>query len=261
MKQFGIMVFVAPIIFLVMMSIGSKWFWPDLIPREFNLYAWGVLAEEPKLLPALIDTLILGGLVAIFNLLLALPAGKALAHHDFVGKSTIETFLLLPILIPSLAIVMGIQLTMIKMGFAYNLGGVLLVHLLPTLPYSIRIFRAGFENLGLKWEEQALTLGVPPKSIFLTIWLPLLLPSIRTALFLTFVISLSQYALTALIGGGNVVTLAMLYFPLFSGANPSVLAAFSLLFAILPLMFLSVTELALRFFLPGHRRYGGKLGE
>ncbi len=254
MKRFGMSVFVVPFIFLIIMSTAYRWFWPELIPQEFNLYAWRVLAEEPKLATALINTLMLGGLVAILNLILALPAGKALAHYNFLGKSTIETILLLPILIPSLAVAMGIQLTMIRVGLADNLGGVLIVHLLPTLPYSIRIFRAGFENLGIKWEEQALTLGVAPKIIFLTIWLPLLIPSIRGALFLTFVISLSQFALTALIGGGNVVTLAMLYFPLFSSANRSVLAVFSLLFALLPIIFLFVTELALRFILPVHRR-------
>lgn len=246
----AVLIVTAPLVLLLVLSLGSGWFWPELLPRDINLRAWEVIAREPRLFRTILNTLILGGLVVMLNLFLAIPAGKALAHEKFPGKSTMEAILLLPILVPSLAIVMGIHLTMLKLGLANNLAGVVLVHLLPTLPYSIRIFRSGFENLGIKWEEQALTLGVSPGRIFWTVWLPLLIPSIRSVLFLTFVISLSQYALTALISGGEVITLAMIYFPLFTGSDRSVVAAFSLLFALLPVTFLFFTEIILRCILP-----------
>ncbi|WP_347552908.1 ABC transporter permease subunit [Pseudalkalibacillus hwajinpoensis] len=141
---------------------------------------------------------------------------------------------------------MGLQFTLIKAGLGDRLTGVLLVHLIPTLPYAIRVMRAGYERLGTGLEEQAAVLGATPFIRFLTVSLPLLLPSIRSLMLLTFVISLGQYALTAIIGGGAVSTLPLLYYPYFSSSNESVIAGFSIIFAMLPLLFIGSVEIVLR---------------
>jgi putative spermidine/putrescine transport system permease protein len=90
--------------------------------------------------------------------------------------------------------------------------------------------------------------------VFRTISLPLLLPSIRSTVLLVFVISLSQYMLTALIGGGNVVTLAMIYYPFLSSVNEAVIASFSILFGILPILFLLMVEGFIRLLIPSSKR-------
>ncbi|MGA9288408.1 MAG: ABC transporter permease, partial [Anaerobacillus sp.] len=94
--------------------------------------------------------------------------------------------------------------------------------------------------------EQASVLGAGILVRFMTISLPLLLPSIRSLMLLTFVISLGQYALTAIIGGGTVMTLPLLYYPYFSSSNEAIVAGFSLLFALLPLLFIGALEVMLR---------------
>lgn len=249
-RQFSVLLFVLvfgfPLILLLLQSFAFGWQWPGIFPSLLSLKAWQVLFSEQRILSSVGLTCIIGITVVLINFLLGMPAAKALAHYNFCGKSAIEAFFMMPLLVPSLAVAMGINVTMIKIGLANNLVGVISVHLVPTLPYTIKILRSGYENIGIRWEEQAKTLGVPPVKIFLTVWLPLLIPSIRSAAILTFVISLSQYALTALIGGGNVTTLAMLYFPYFESANKSVMACFSVVFALLPVLFLGIFELALR---------------
>lgn len=241
----------SPLLFILIQSFAFSWPWPQILPKSLSIRGWEVLLKETKIVTALWSTMLIGGMVVILNLVIALPAAKVLAQDNFKGKALVETFLLMPILIPALGLAMGLHLTMVKLGLANQWIGVVLIHLIPTIPYSIRILRAGYMNLGVKWEEQARSLGVRPGQIFMTIYLPLLLPSLRSACILAFVISLSQYVLTALIGGGNVVTLAMIYYPYFTSVDRAVIAAFSLLFAIIPIFFLIIIEVFITLLIPG----------
>lgn len=245
----------APILLLFIQSFTRQWDYGELFPSEFDIRSWRVLFSERRLLQAIITSYFIGGFIIIGNLAIGILAGKALAHENFKGKAIVESFIMLPIIIPSLLIAMGIHVTMIKWGLADQWIGVALVHLLPTVPYSIRMFRAAFDRIGMKWEEQAVSLGATKWNIFYTIYLPQLVPTIRAAVFLSFVISLSQYALTSIIGGGNVMTLAMVYFPYFSTVDEAVMASFSIVFALLPINLLIVSELLLRIILPYQHKY------
>lgn len=243
---FFIASFLFPILLLAMKSVAVGWRWGELYPNAFSMRGWSVVFSDPNIISAILVTYKIAITVIILNLLIAIPTGRALAFYSFKGKGVIETILFMPILIPSLVIAMGIHLTMIKLGLANQWVGVVLVHLIPTVPYSIRILRSGFERIGMKWEEQSRTLGGTHLATFRLVTFPLLLPSLRAVVYLTFVISLSQYVLTALIGGGNVVTLAMLYYPYFSSVDDLVIASFSFLFAMMPILMIATVELAFR---------------
>ncbi|KMJ56871.1 ABC transporter permease [Bacillus sp. LL01] len=243
-----------PVMLLLLKSVSYGWRWGELVPTGFSLRGFEVLLNDHRFYSAVGMTLWIGLAVILLNLLLAIPAARALAFHSFRGKSLVETVLVLPILIPSLAVAMGIHVTMIRLGLADQWLGVVMVHLIPTVPYSIKILRSGFERLGQKWEEQASTLGGTKGVILYKIYLPQLLPSFRSMVFLIFVISLSQYALTSIIGGGNVLTLAMLYFPFLSSVDEAVIASFSLVFAFLPILVMLGLELTYRMVIPYQKR-------
>lgn len=245
-----IFIFLVPLFLLYLLSISSNWSWPELFPGNFGIKSWLNVFNQTQVKASIWTTIWIGVLVILLNLILALPAAKALAHYDFKGKNLIDTIYLLPILIPSMGIAMGLHFTMIKYGLADSWVGVILIHLVPTLPYSIRIFRTAFEDLGVKWEEQARCLGASEMTVFRTIWLPLILPSIRAVIFLTFIISMSQYLLTVIIGGGKVVTLALVYFPFFNSSNPGAIAVLSIIFALLPLFIMGILELFIRMLFP-----------
>lgn len=249
---FGIVIL--PLAILVIQSFAFSWRWGEVLPSEYSLRGWQVLLQEPKLVSAILMTVAVGFMVVVINLLIAIPSGKALALQSFKGKTLIDTILFMPILIPTLGIAMGVHMTFIRLGIADTIIGVVLVHLIPTVPYSIRLLRGGYERVGNKWLEQAKTLGASPWKSFFTVSLPLLLPSIRTAIFLVFLISLSQYVITLIIGGGTVITLAMLYYPFFYSVDYAVIASFSVLFAVIPIVFLALVEVCLLLFVPYYKR-------
>lgn len=244
--QFWIMTFILflfPVLFLIFKSFTLPTKFGDEYHFHPTLRGWATLFSENQLILATFVSLGIGALVVLLNMVIGITAGKALAFYDFKGKSAMEAIILFPIIIPLLAIAMGVHIVMIRLGLADTWLGVVLIHLVPTIPYSIKIMRNGYVSLGTSMLEQASVLGPNLWQRFITIEMPLLKPAIRSTIFLTFVISLSQYVITAIIGGGSVVTLAMVYFPFLSSANSTLLAAFSLWFAILPLLFFLAFEL------------------
>lgn len=198
--------------------------------------AYKALWADPYLTESLGTTLFIGSVVSILNVLLGALAGRKLFLYEGKWQHVWDVALSLPLLIPSLVITSGLHIIMIYTGMVDTIGAVILIHLFPTLPYSIRLFRNAYEQLGNKWYEQAVLLGANKVTQFLTVTVPMMKETYRYAFLLSFVISLSQYALTAFIGGGQVTTLALLFFPYFSSANQPMLAAFSILFTILPLL-------------------------
>jgi putative spermidine/putrescine transport system permease protein len=143
---------------------------------------------------------------------------------------------------------MGIHLTFIRLGLADTVLGVFLVHLVPTVPYAAIILASVFADRDGALEEAARTLGAGPWRAFLHVTLPQVAPGVAVAALFAFLISWSQYILTLLIGGGNVVTLPMLLFSAASGNDPVISSALALAFA-LPAV--AVLVLALRFLKDG----------
>ncbi|WP_280771139.1 ABC transporter permease [Salipaludibacillus daqingensis] len=249
MLSLFMLIFVAPVILMFLKSVSFGWSWPDWRPTQFDLRGWRVVFGDPRIFSSLWNTILIAGVVVMLNFIIATPAAYALSRFHFRGKAIIESLLMLPILIPVLAIAMGLHLTMIRLGLTDQVLGVIFIHLLPTLPYAIRVLKSGFDRLKNEWEEQGAVLGANSQTVFWTVMVPLMTPSIRSTAVLVFVISLSQYVLTAIIGGGTVSTLPMIYYPFFTSADEAVIASFSVLFALLPIMFLILFEITLRVYL------------
>ena len=146
-----------------------------------------------------------------------------------LGKRVVELVLLAPVIVPAIAVSMGIQVMFIRYGLADTIPGVVLVHLIPTIPYVVLVMGAVFANYDTSYEEQARVLGANPLRVFMHVTFPAVLPGLVVAAFFAFLISWSEYLMTLIIGGGIVITLPILLFQ-FVGSDPSIAAALSLFF-------------------------------
>lgn len=236
------LLFLLPTLILLLQSLSETWRFQTGEGVIFQLDSYSVLLSDPNLWSATGWSIGIGIGVLFINLVIGIMTGKALATLSFKGKPFVEAMMLAPILIPVLAIAMGLHLFMIRIGLADTVLGVIIIHLVPTVPYSIKIFQNAYRQLGSSMLEQPLILGSNPLHQLFTIELPLMKPAIRSITFLTIVISLSQYAITAIIGGGRIITLPMVFFPFLDTANSSIMAAFSIWFAMIPLALYVLVE-------------------
>jgi putative spermidine/putrescine transport system permease protein len=232
MTVFVLIIITLPLVPLVLGAFSGQMPWPMLLPESWSLRAWDYIASSTSGTgEAILTSLSIAAVVTFINIALAVPVADALARYPFLGKSWIEAFLYAPILIPAFVSVMGMHMTFIRIGLTETTFGVVLAHLSPSLPYMIRAIMISFGTLGFAWEEQGRMLGAGRMQRFRYIVLPHILPGIAAGAGLSMLVSLSQYLITFLVGGGQVVTIPILLFPFASGGDPAIAAAYTFVFA------------------------------
>ncbi len=232
-----------PLIPQTIWSFATNWFFPHLLPQQWGFNAWRYLfSPSSQVGEALWNSTWLALAVVLLAVAIGLPAARVLGLHQFRGKQVVTWLLTAPLFVPTLVVIMGIHILFIRYGLADTFLGVVLVHLIPALPYFILVMSSVFANYAIEFEETARTLGASPLRTFWHIMLPTIWPGLTVAMLFTFLVSWSQYITTVLIGGGHVVTLPMILFPFISAANHANAAALSLIFVFPALLILILTS-------------------
>jgi putative spermidine/putrescine transport system permease protein len=220
-----------PVTLLVVTSVARQWYWPAVLPPEYSLRAWTDIASPSSgVIPALVTS---GGIalaVTALALIVGLPAARALGLNEFRGKRIVAFLLLLPVLTPPLASVMGVHAIFLRFGLTDSLLGVILVHLIPAVPYCALMLSSSFANFDTDWEAQARTLGASRLATWRYVTLPAIAPGVAIAAVFAFLISWSQYLLTLFVGGGHIITLPLLLVAFQRSGDQAIAAALSLVF-------------------------------
>ncbi|MGB3299892.1 MAG: ABC transporter permease subunit [Phormidesmis sp.] len=234
-----------PFLPLLLWSFAQGWYFPQLVP-EWTLANWKALwVSGNRVGQGFVESLLIAGLSTSLALLVGLPAGRALGLMTFSGKGAIKLFLLLPIIVSPLATLMGIQFMLIRLGLSGTLLGVVLVHLLPTVPYMTLVMSSVYANFDTDYEIQARSLGASPMQTFWQITLPLIFPGVVVGSLFAFLISWNEFLLTFFVGSGRVFTLPMVLFTSLQGGNTGLTAAIAITSIIPALIFLLFSSRAL----------------
>ncbi|MGE3739727.1 MAG: ABC transporter permease [Geminicoccaceae bacterium] len=235
---------VGPFLPLLIQSLAFNWVWPDLLPSEWWFTArqrarlpqgWDyVVSPYSRVGEALLNTVSIGLATSMLCLAICLPAARVLGRHDFGGKRLLELYLALPLILPEAVIGIALSMMFIRLGLAGTHAGIVLVHLIPTMPYVMRMLVAGFQGLDREVEEQARVLGASNWQVTRLITLPMILPTAMAAMLFAFLVSTNLFLLTFLMGQGKVVTLPTLLFSKLSGGALDPTAAGIALVAAMP---------------------------
>ena len=233
---------VLPLIPLAIWSFARSWFFPDLLPSAWSTRAWDyALSDTSQVMDSLGITIVISLGATALSVLAGVPAGRALGLYNFRGKQLVELMILAPTIVPGIAVVLGIHVIFIAMGLTNTVAGVILVHLIPTLPYMVLVMAGIFSNYDPDIEDQARSLGATPLAVFWYITLPAIMPGVIVGALFAFLVSWSQYILTLLIGGGRVVTLPLLLFNFATSGRNDVTGAISMIYILPGIVILVLT--------------------
>lgn len=221
----------APLLVLVVSSVASRWYWPELVPRDWTLRAWRyAFSPSSEVFASLALSMGIAVVVTVLAVVVAVPAARALALHRFAAKPAVLFLLLLPVIAPPLASAMGVHSLFVRYGLADTVTGVVLVHLIPALPYATLMLMGSFSGFDPDVEAQARTLGAPWWRVWLHVTLPAIAPGLAVAAAFAFLVSWSQYLTTLFIGGGRVMTLPLTLVVFQRSGDQGLTAALSLIF-------------------------------
>ncbi|KZL15427.1 Molybdenum transport system permease protein ModB [Pseudovibrio axinellae] len=235
---------IAPFAPLVIQSLAFRWAWPNILPtvwwhEQRGLsplpLAWDyVFSSSSRVAEATANTLGIGIAVTLLCLVVCLPAARVLAQSNFRGKSQLEFLIVLPLLLPEAAIGIALLMIFIGLGLAGTYVGVIIVHLIPTIPYMVRMLTAVYQGHGTEAEDHARVLGASRSQVFFQVTLPMILPGVIAGCLFTFLVSTNLFLLTFFIGQGEIITLPTLLFAKISGGALNATGAGIALIASLP---------------------------
>lgn len=207
-----------------------------------------------------ISALLLSLKVAVVAMLTSLPVGIAcawiLARLKFPGKALLDSLIHLPLVLPPVVVGYLLLVSMGRKGFigehlydwfgisfSFSWRGAALAAAIVSFPLMVRAIRQSFEQVDLRLEQAARTLGASRLRVFMTITLPLATPGIISGMVLAFARSLGEFGSTITFvsnipGETRTIPLAMYSFIETPGAEAQAfrLCVISVIIALLSLM-------------------------
>ena len=230
-------------VILVIWSLTWQWRFPDFLPDAWTLKFWtkGLVSS----LDPVITTLFTGMAAAFIGLILTIGC----LEHDVNSQKnqirknkasnynkTLYYFLYLPLLVPQITFMTGIQLLLVIMkmdGYWITLMG---SHLLFVLPYMFIVLSTTYQAFDRRLTDQAMLLKGSYTMVLFRIKLPMLLRPILFSFAIGFSVSVAQYIPTILVGAGKFSTITTEVVSIASGSDRRIIAVYALIQQFLPMM-------------------------
>jgi putative thiamine transport system permease protein len=227
---------------LLIWSVSLRWGFPLALPERWSLGAWE--RSWPRLSPALGLTLVTGLASAVVSLGLVLGTLEHQAwqrqHRGMDSLRWLQWLFLLPLLVPQIAFLFGVQVALIRLRLDGQWWVLLWSHLLYVIPYMLLSLAQPYRAFDERYTRQARGLG---HSYWRALWQvkwPMLLRPILYAVAIGFAVSLAQYLPTLYVGAGRFSTLTTEVVTLGISADRRVLGVYAVVQWLLPMFVFSV---------------------
>jgi len=226
----AVVVFLQIPVIIVVLAAFSTTSYLTIPPRGWTLAWFGKVLSDPTYLSAIRMSLFLACGSTAISLLLGVAAAYALFRKALPGSEAITAVLMAPLILPAVVIGVALLQYFSLTGLRGNLVGLLLAHVVITVPYVVRSALASLSGLDLALEDAARVLGATGFETFRLVTLPLIWPGLLAGALFAFITSLDNVPVTIFLIGANQTTLPVLIFTSVEmGIDPSVAAVSTLL--------------------------------
>lgn len=165
-----------------------------------------------------VNTLLLTGKLAgwttIILFLIGLPLAYLLAYKRFFLKPVLEALISMPLVLPPT--VLGFYMLVayspehffgrfLEQTFdwrlAFTFEGILIASVIFSLPFMVQPLQNGLTSLPVNFREAAYTLGKSEFETFCKVLIPNMIPSVITALAMTFAHCIGEFGVVIMVGG------------------------------------------------------------
>ncbi len=224
------LLYIAVLLALAVGSIAGVWPFPALLPQSLSWEAWQSVFKSSS---SVWMTLTLAASSSCVALIWSL-AWLELSPPNW--DAALRKLLCLPLLLPGVLWVVGTHRLALAGGLTGSWVGVLLVHLLAVLPYTLIALSPAYQGFDARYAHISAALGKSRWTYLTRVKWPLLRTSLWSTAAVGFAVSVAQFLPTLYIGEGRIVTVTTEAVTLSSGGQRSLVAAFAWLQWLLPAM-------------------------
>jgi spermidine/putrescine transport system permease protein len=194
----------APLVLVVLFSFNQSAL-TSLPLTGFTLDWYRKLFSLGAFWPALWNSLIVAGFVAILSVAIGTMAALALARMAQRRAGVLIGIISVPMMLPALILGVAMMSYFVRLvDLPLGLPTVIIGHLVIAQPFVILIVFSRMANFDWAVVDSARDLGASPLRAFFTVTLPIIRPTIVGAALIALSISLDDFVITFFtIGGGN----------------------------------------------------------
>ena len=212
---------------LAIWSFAAQWQFPAVLPEGLTWRNW--MRHGDGMSAALAETALIAGVVTCVAGVLTIGCLEAEQRYGLRLTKRGLWLLYLPLLIPQVAFLPGLQTMFISIGADMGRGPVMMAHLIFVLPYVFLSLADPYRAWDPRYGTIAGALGAGPDRVLWRVRLPMLLRPLLTALAVGVAVSVGQYLPTLLIGGGRVATLTTEALALSAGGDRRAIGVYGLM--------------------------------
>lgn len=190
----------APLLILLVFSFNDNNL-PVFPLKGFTFDAYRSFASNPELKASIVTSAKVAALSSLGAVFLGLLASVALVRRDFLGRGGISALLLSPLVVPYIALAIGLLVFFNEVGLPLGIKTIVMGHMVVSIPYTILILVPRLERLDVRLEEAARDLGAGALQTFRLITFPLLLPALVSAYIVAFVLSFDEIVIAYFVNG------------------------------------------------------------
>lgn len=186
-----VVLMVLPIAIVLLTSLTPDAFL-SFPPHGFSIRWYRDVVGDDEWLSSIADSLQIGGLVVLLAMLIGVPAAIGLRHARGAMATTLQTFFLSPLMIPSLVIGLAILRFYTALDLAASALSVAAGQALIAIPYVVRFVLASMAGVDPALDRAARILGSGRWRTFRKVTLPLIRHGLIAGALFSFIVSVDD---------------------------------------------------------------------
>lgn len=249
LKQFVILTAIGILIIYGMLILSTLYFFDkDVFKTTFT---------DKRIFSALWLSISAATLATIMAICISVPAAYALSRFSFKLKSIVDICLELPMVISPAALgaliliffqtPIGNYIRNHVVDVVYTFYGIILAQFITVLGISTRMMKAVFDEIPVRYENVARTLGATQTQTFFKISLPLAKKGILSAIILTWAKAIGEFGATITVAGSMAMkteTLPIAIFMKLSMADIKSTVVLILILFVISMLMLTLARIA-----------------
>jgi putative spermidine/putrescine transport system permease protein len=231
----------APLVVVVLVAFTDKGY----IAMPFDGASWRwfrAILDRQDFIDAFWRSFALAAASATIAVVLALPAGMAIAWHRFKGREALLGLLLSPLMVPHIVLGIAMLRFLTQLGASGTMAGLVLAHVIVVMPYVLRLVVAAATGFDRSVAQAAESLGAESWPVFRRIELPLILPGIAGGWLLAFINSFDELTMTVFVASPSTQTLPVQMYAYIANTIDPLLASVSTVLIALTLVLMLLLE-------------------
>ena len=185
-----------------------------LIISLFGFFEWKVFLDtlfSDRVLFSIRLSLFAASVVSILSVIIGLPAAYALSRYEFRGKRVIDAVLEIPMVMSPVSLGAVILIFFNTRGgeyiqdhftiFVFEVSGIILAQFVTTAGIATRLIKTTIDEIPVRYEAVARSLGATPFKAFFTVTMPLARRGILAAVILSWAKAIGEFGATIMVAG------------------------------------------------------------